>query len=136
MVQGFRVSMAADDNTSIVRSSRSGTGTAEAVPYARVSYARVSYARVSCARDGIRGRKRKDRPQSLAAGEHAVTHRVADDGGARRRRRQNACEGLVDPDACAIQEVSERLGGHTTFNRVRDPRRQTRPARASARRAR
>ena len=133
-----------------------GTGTAEAVPYARLAYARLAYARlayarlpyarlpcarlpcarVPCARDGIRGRKRKDRPQSLAAGEHAVTHRVADDGGARRRRRQNACERFIDLDACAIQESSERFGGHGTIKGVGDPRRQTRRARASARRAR
>ena len=84
---------------------------------------------------GVGRRKREDRPQTFAAGEHAVPHRVGDDRRAVRRLAKIALERLVDAHADALEERGERFGGHEV-SRGRGRRHRATRAPASARRVR
>ena len=75
--------------------------------------------RSAAPRDGIGGGQRQHRPQPLAAGEHAVAHRLADDRGAGRRRRQIAVERGVDAGARVCRETSASDSASHGVNRAR-----------------
>jgi len=55
----------------------------------------------------VGGGQGQDRAQPLAAGEHAIAHRLAHDSWAYRRRRQPPIQRLVHLRACALHEVGE-----------------------------
>ena len=60
------------------------------------------------ARHGIGGRQRQHRPETLAAGEDAVAHRLGDDLRRRRRRRQSSARAhasITRPGV--VEEVGE-----------------------------
>jgi len=58
-------------------------------------------------RDGVSGGERQDRAQPLAAGEYAVAHRFADDGGALGRLGKIALQREVDLDPSTVEKVGE-----------------------------
>ena len=67
--------------------------------------------------DGLGGGERQRWAQPLAAGEHAVAHRVADNRRARRWPRETSLERLVNLDARAFEKVREGIRGHEAQSR-------------------